>query len=289
MEEIPDPPARERSRTLLLCTAVVATGLAGVAVAAATGRLDTAVLFVGVPCVLAVGVGLVRGRGGWGTVFQVVTVVLLLASALLGEAAVCVLLAAPLVYGAAALAYAAVTASRPRNGAFALGPLLVVVLLEGVLPGTRIRPDQQALVERVVSERCAQFEAALERGVRVDPPNDRGILLTVFPYPTPTAAVGPGLDTGDRWSLALAGGSLDTRVTSTGASSVQFAVEGDSTKLRRWVTVHAGTLAWRQTTAGCRATMTVSYRRHLDPALWFGPVSAVFMDAGAGAFLAGLD
>lgn len=35
--------------------------------------------------------------------------------------------------------------------------------------------------------------------------------------------------------------------------------------------------------------MTVDYTRHLDPSLWFGPITDTFMQAGASAFLASLD
>ncbi len=57
------PPARARSCSSVRVTAA---GLGGVALAAATDRLDSALLFVGVPCLLALGVGLVRGRGRLG-------------------------------------------------------------------------------------------------------------------------------------------------------------------------------------------------------------------------------
>ncbi|MGL4746088.1 MAG: hypothetical protein ACRCXL_17110 [Dermatophilaceae bacterium] len=295
-----DRPPRRRSRTLLLLLAVGAAGLAGVAIAASVGRLDSALLFVGVPCVLALGVGLMRGRGGWGSMFQVVTVVLLLASALLREAAVCVLLAAPLVYGVAALAYAGVTAMRPGRSALALGPLLAVALIEGVVPGARINPEQEAVVSRMVADRCDAFESALARGPQIDPDADRGPLLDLFPYPTPSAASGAGLAVGDVWSLAVGDGVLQTRVAARTVDALDFEVTDGGMSagspghrhhavLERWVTVRSGTLAWTQTGEGCRATMTVRYERHLDPALWFGPVTAAFMDAGAAAFLAGLD
>ncbi len=70
---------------------------------------------------------------------------------------------------------------------------------------------------------------------------------------------------------------------------VDFEVVDDATHLERWVTVRQGRLAWTETNGECRARMTVVYERHLDPAVYFGPISDVFMDAGAAAFLAGLD
>lgn len=283
-----DPPAVSAPRAALLGLVVVLVGLAGVAIAVATGRTDTALLFVGVPCLLAFAVGMVRGRAGWGVVFQVVTVVLLLASALLQEAAVCVLIAAPLVYGVAALGYGVVRATGRGVRAVVAAPILAVVVVEGVLP-TRIHPGQAASAEAWVAAGCADVIGALERGPRIDPAADRGPLLRVFPYPTPTAASGPGLEVGDRWTLQVAGGALRTRVVERSASSVAFVVDEDTSRLGRWVAVRGGALSWAQEDGGCRSTMTVDYTRALDPAIYFGPVTDVFMDAGATAFLASLD
>ncbi|KRE62123.1 hypothetical protein [Nostocoides sp. Soil756] len=288
----PDPPARpqsSRGRTLALSAVVAAVGLGGVGIAALTDRLDTALLFVGVPCLLAFVIGRIRGNGGWGQVFQVLTVVLLLAAALLQEGAICVFLTAPLVYGVAGLVYAVAAHERRRAGSLVLVPVVAMVMVEGVLPGTRIHPDQQAVAERVVADRCTAFEAALARGPRIDAAEDRGALLSVFRYPTPTAATGAGLEPGDHWTLTLADGRVRTHVTAREGSTLRFALDEDTTKLKKWAAVRGGTLTWRDGSDGCRATLTVDYERRLDPAFWFGPVTGAFMDAGAAAFLAGLD
>lgn len=287
-EDPPAPPAPSGSRLALLSVVVVLVGLCGVAIAFALGRVDTALLYVGIPCLLAFAVGAVRGRGGWGQVFQVVTVVLLLSAALLQEGAICVLLVSPLVYGAAALAYAATTSLSRRQGSFVLAPVVAVVLVEGVLPGTRIHPQQQASAERVVAQRCTEFEAALERGPRFEE-SDLPALLRVLRYPAPSAAAGAGLEPGDRWTLTLGQGVVRTHVTDRAPGVLRFGLDEDTTKLKRWATVSGGTLRWADGPDGCRATMTVDYERRLDPALWFGPVTGAFMDAGATAFLASLD
>ncbi len=288
----PDPPPEAgppAARTLGLSVVVGLVGLAGVGIAAATDRLDTALLFVGVPCLLAFAIGMVRGRGGWGQVFQVLTVVLLLAAALLQEGAICVFLTAPLVYGVAGLVYAAAAHERRGSGSLVLVPVLALVVVEGVLPGTRIHPEQRADAERVVAARCTDFVAALERGPRIDPAEDRGLLLRLFRYPTPTAATGSGLAPGDRWTLALADGEVRTRVTERGPQALGFALDEDTTTLNKWAAVRSARLAWADGPDGCRASLTIDYERRLDPALYFGPVTDAFMDAGAEAFLAGLD
>ncbi|NHA70020.1 hypothetical protein [Phycicoccus flavus] len=280
---------RGGGRTALVLVLVVLVALTGAGLVVGTGRADSSLLFVGVPCLLAAGVGLPRVRGGWGTLVQLTTFVLLLVAALLQEAAVCVLIASPLVYGVAALAYGLSRLGR-RDGRMLAGvPVLLLVSLEGIVPGARVDPEQTATAQRVVAPRCAQFEAALERGPRIDPEADRGRLLHVLRYPTPTRAGGEGLRPGDTQVLVLAGGEVHSHVESRTASSLRVVVDSDSSRLTRWVTVRSGTLTWTQEDDGCRARLDVAFERHLDPALYFGPVSGVFMDAGAAAWLAALD
>src|SRR5690606_13865543 len=90
-----------RSRLVLLLVAVVPVAVAATLLAASIDRLDTALFFVGVPCVLALVVGLLPGESSAAGLFQAVTVSLLLVSAFLHEGALCVLLVSPLVYGLA--------------------------------------------------------------------------------------------------------------------------------------------------------------------------------------------
>ena len=86
-----------RSRLTLMLLAAVPVALAATALAAAIGRLDTALFFVGVPVLLAVVVGTMRTGDSGAQLFQVVTVTLLLVSAFLHEGALCVLIVSPLV------------------------------------------------------------------------------------------------------------------------------------------------------------------------------------------------
>lgn len=266
----------------------------GVALSAMTGRLDSALLFVGVPCVLALGVALLPVGGGWGAVWQLTTMLLLLASALLHEGALCVLIASPLVYGTVGLVYGAVRAARSgRSQRMAALPVLALLALEGAMPGLRVNAEQESAASRVVAGTCAEFVDALERGPRIDPGADRGLLLRLAQYPTPVAAEGSGLSVGDTWSLAMPAGAIDTEVAGrTGGAPdgrIDFTVTDDTARTTRWVDLHTGSLTWRQTDDGCRAEVTLAYTRKLDPSFWFGPVTDLFMGAGASALLAALD
>lgn len=295
-----DPAPREesfRSRLILMLTAVVPVALTATLLAAAIGRLDTALFFVGLPALLALVVGLIPGQEGSSQLFQAVTVALLLVSAFLHEGALCVLIVSPLVYGVAFAIHSLVTGIRRSkeqgpHTRHALGGLLLLLALEGVVPGLRINPVQEVNADRIVASECSDFTEALARGPEFDAA-DRGLLLRVAQYPTPTAArttsQGTGLEVGDTWELAMPMGGISTEVRAAEPGSIVFDVTADDARTTRWVSIREGRLSWEQTADGCRADIRITFERDLDPAFWFAPVSSLFMNAGAEAFLAGLD
>lgn len=284
MEEI-----RTRTRLVLMLAAVVPVAIAATVLAATFDRLDSALFFVGVPCLLALIVGVLPGESSAASLFQVITVVLLLISAFLHEGALCVLLVSPLVYGVAFAILGAVKLAQHWQQRMGLGVFVVLIALEGLTPGLRISPEHEVSADRIVADQCTDFEQALARGPQIDQDADRGWLLHLAQYPTPTAAAGDGLGVGDTWELSMPAGAVHTEVVAHEPGRIDFDVTADGARTTRWVTLDSGTLTWSQTDAGCRAEVSIDYVRDLDPALWFGPLSEVFMTAGADAFLASLD
>ena len=286
----PAPTGQTRTRLLVLLPVALTVATAATVVAAALGRLDSALFFVGVPVALALVVGVLPSTSSGGTLFQVVTVTLLLVSAFLHEGALCVLIVSPLLYGVAFFVWWLVRAAVSVQQRLAVVPLLALAALEGAVPGARIMPTQEATAERVVAGTCAGFVAGL------DSPSfsgdDRGWLLRVAQYPTPTTADGAGLAVGDTWTLAMPAGAISTRVTDRAgddsAGHLDFEVTDDTARTTRWVTLRDATLDWQESDDGCRTRVAIRYERDLDPAIYFGPITDLFMSAGARAFLTGL-
>src|SRR5690606_12902733 len=187
-----------RSRLVVMLTAVVPVAITATVVATLLGRLDTALFFVGLPALLTFLVGMIPGEKGAGQLFQAITVALLLVSAFLHEGALCVLIVSPLVYGVAFAIHELVQVTRRAgkgqsagpNTRHAVGGLFLLLALEGVVPGLRINPIQEVSADRIVASDCSDFTDALARGPQFDPTQDRGLLLRVAQYPTPTAAKG---------------------------------------------------------------------------------------------------
>lgn len=257
-----------------------------------SGRADSALLFVGLPVLLAVLLVLVPGRTTHGRVFQATTVCLLLAAVALHEGAICVVLAAPLVYAVAHGATAFIRAiDRERRYVLLPIPLLLTATaVEGVTDDLRVRPEQAVTVSRVVALTPDGVAERLRGGPH--PTEMRSLPLRLLRMPAPVAMAGTGLEPGDRWmfhypgSAHGSGGHTVTEVVSVAPAQVAFDVVEDSAITTRWLEWRRSVVRWEPVDAGhTRVSITLAYGRRLDPSWYFGPVQQVLMREGAGYLL----
>lgn len=271
-----------------MASLVIGAAAAGVAITYATGRQDAAILFVGLPALLAVGIALrPPARTLHGAVASGTTFALLLAAMLLQEGAICVVLSAPLVFAVTHGIAAATRRLRGRHHAALLVPLLLLASLEGTVPGWRVTPVQTAEVATIVPADVDDVRLALEAGP--DLRSARRPLLLRTGFPVPTQATGDGLDLGDRWEFDYRGHPIVTEVAARGDGEVTFALVHDGSKTARWLTWHHATVRWAEHPAGgTEVRIAVTFERGLDPSWWFGPVEDAFVRAGADFLLDGL-
>lgn len=136
----PDRPPRQTAANWILAGLIAAFGLVVFVVTVRDGRADSALLFVALPTTLAAALALLPGRTAHGRVFVVTTIALLLSAVALHEGAICVILAAPLVYAVSHGATALIRALRDTSRSYAVlaVPLLLLPGLEGsgLAPGS---------------------------------------------------------------------------------------------------------------------------------------------------------
>lgn len=289
----PPPPPRQGAmrgdrRRTLMSAAVVVTAAAGVAITYAFDRQDAAVLFVGLPALLALGIALrPPARTLHGAVASGTSFALLLAAMLLQEGAICVVMSAPLVFGVAH-GIAAVTARlRGRHQAALVLPLVLLASFEGIVPTWRVAPVQTAEVATIVAADVDTVLAALLDGPDLASAHRPLLLRTGFPVPT--QATGDGLDVGDRWEFDYRGHPIVTEVIARADGEATFALVHDGSKTARWLTWRHATLRWRATSATTtEVRIAVTFERGLDPSWWFGPIEDAFVSAGAELLLDGL-
>jgi hypothetical protein len=291
----PRPPAgteEDPFRRRLLAGVVVVTAVLGVLIADLTGRRDAAVLYVGLPALLAFGIAWSpRPRSLHGAVAAGTSFALLLAAIVLQEGAICVLLSAPLVF-AVAHTVAAITQRTGGRGPAILALPLLVASLEGVSPDWRIQPVQTVTVERTVAADADTVATRLAAGP--DLADAHRPLLVRPGFPLPSRADGDGLDPGDRWTFDYRGHPIVTEVVdrreTPDGGAVTFALVHDGSKTARWLTWEAATLRWSERTEGrgTNVEVAVTFERGLDPSWWFGPVEDAFVRAGSHYLLDGL-
>jgi hypothetical protein len=290
MEE--QAPIRAGKARPILAALVAVFGVAMFAWTVRSGRGDSALVFVALPTALAVALVLLPGRTTHGRVFQLTTVALLLTAVALHEGAICVVLAAPLVYAVAhgVTAVARLVSTSHRHYALALLPLLLVTSLEGVDDDLRVYPEQTVTVSRVVDLAPAEVARRLARGPQPAPV--RSIPLRLLGVPLPQVVAGDGLDVGKQWMFHYpgsshgSGGHTITKVVAASPGHVEFAVLVDSAITTRWMQWRGATLRWRPVGANrTQVVITLSYERRLDPSWYFGPVQHVLTREGAGHLL----
>ncbi|PFG43882.1 hypothetical protein ATJ88_2598 [Isoptericola jiangsuensis] len=282
----PEGPAQRRARRLLagVVLALFAAMLAAEALSA-TGLEQTSLFYVGIPALIAVSVVLTaRPRHPVGIALATTTVGLALAGPLLDEGVVCLVVAAPLFYGVAAVVGLAVHQSRRRRN-LVLAPLVLLLVLEGVGDASPVPRDDVATATTVVDATPTELAAALAAPPRYEPP--RAALLRAVPFPVPVGAEGDGLAVGDerlvefapRHSMGLGAEptprSMRLRVTASDVRQdggrVVFTVVEDST-LARWMDLRTAEVTWHGDGTTTTARWSLAYGRTFDPSWYFGPV-----------------
>ena len=283
----------------ILAVLVLACGAVTFVWTVQSGRADSALLFVGLPVLLAVALVLLPGRTTHGRVFQLTTVVLLLTAVAQHEGAICVILAAPLVYavvhGVTALVRLALRddeSSRPY--ALLPIPLLLLAGLEGTSHDLRLHADQAVTVTRTVTAGPAEVRERLTRGPR--PVEVRSLPLRMLGVPAPQHVAGTGLAPGNAWvfhygdSAHGSGGETVVRVTAATDDRVDFEIVSDTAITSRWMIWRHASLRWHP--AGpdrTIVTLLFAYERRLDPSWYFGPLQQALTREGAEHLLDMLD
>ncbi|PRX96029.1 hypothetical protein [Allonocardiopsis opalescens] len=296
----PEPRGGGRSRLLLAgVLAALFAAMLGYRVLHA-GRLEeTALFYVGLPAAIALTVVFAaRPRSAAGVATATTAVGLALAGPLLDEGVVCLVVAAPLFLGVAALVGWLADRARGGPSTLALAPVLALACLDGAASGGALAswPEHDAATAvRTVAAEPGRVAAALAAEPAYEQPPG-GLLALGFPRPL--SAAGTGLDLGDerlvrftpRRSLGPGAEpeprSMALRVTESesrpdGGRAV-FTVTADTT-LARWLDLERAEVRWRaRPGGGTELAWTLHYRRTYDPGWYFGPIQRYAAGEAAG-------
>jgi hypothetical protein len=247
-----------------------------------TGYDHTALVFVGIPALLALALVAVQPKTSAGTMNKSIALVLCMSGIVFGEGFICILLAAPIFFCIGALALWVTRVTRRKT----LGLAIVLPLsLEGVSPRFEMSREESVTVTRVVAAEADAIRATLAAPMRFDATLPAFFRLG---FPTPGATSGSGLAIGDRRSIEFNHGghhpgTLVWEVTASAANAVTFSTVSDDSYITHWLTWRSADVRLESTGAGrTRVSWTLQYRRRLDPAWYFKPLERYGVGLAAG-------
>ncbi|MBB5866997.1 hypothetical protein F4553_000376 [Allocatelliglobosispora scoriae] len=157
----------------------------------------------------------------------------------------------------------------------------------------RIEPVQTVTVTRAVAAAPDTVAARIAKG---PVPREPRPLLLRLGIPLPATVSGISLTPGARWTFCYHGdahgdgGQITAEVAESAPGRVAFRVVGDTTITARWLALQHADLTWHPGTGGgTEVTMSMTFRRGLDPVWYFGPVENAFVTAAAEHLLDTLD
>lgn len=242
------------------------------------GRLEqTAVLFVGIPAVLAILLAMVpKARTAKGGIMKGLSLALLLSAPLLGEGFICILMASPIFYLVGLLVGALVDWNRQKRQT-TLSCLLLVLIpmsIEGSSPTLSFNREETVRASQLVAASEQDVQVALSHSPRTDTPLPTYLRMG---FPRPTEMRGDGLEVGASRTIHFSGGEghpgdLLLRVRESRPGYVRFEAVSDSSKVAHWLDWKSSEVTWTALDPQhTRVDWTLHFERRLDPAWYFRP------------------
>lgn len=240
---------------------------------------QTSLLFIGIPTLLALLVAKTPPSTNTSTIgitFRVITLFLLIAGILLGEGIACILVAAPLFYGIAAILIGISKLFNDKTkdpNTLDVSLIIPMALLLAQIPSHQSPPIEQISSHIIIDGQHSL--AALGRTPILD---DDLPLFFKLGFPVPVSIDGNGLAVGDIRKTTFRSttkglGDLVLKVIQSTPSKVIFQVISDHSHIAHWLT-------WKTITVSClpqndhqtRISWTSTYTCDLNPRWYFAPL-----------------
>jgi len=241
---------------------------------------QTSILFIGLPALITLLMVKYTStpKSPYGISFRVITIFLLMSSILLGEGIVCVLFAAPIFYGLAALLVFVSVYLEKRNksnlNSIVLLPLVVLL----AQPLDFIKEPKIQTVETI---------SIVQKGSSIETFNQEPNLMKNLPsffkigFPKPVGISESGTELGDHRNIEFESstkgiGTLSLEVVERSVSSITFKAISDDTHVNHWLT-------WKQmkvelidtNTEQPKIIWTTQYQCDLGPSWYFEPLEEI--------------
>ncbi|MBT5432892.1 MAG: hypothetical protein HOL02_11650 [Rhodospirillaceae bacterium] len=277
------PTFSSRQKAWLFIVALALLGILIADILIEHGLSKSAAFYIGIPGLTALVAAAGKPKNIMATTMQATTIGLALSIPLLKEGAICILMAAPIIYGVAAFVAVVIDSIRndPNFSAWALLALASVASVEGTTT-TSIIEANHTIVRSAVVEASAQD---VRRALSGSPTSglNRPIFLRIFPEPAQVS--GGGIEPGDRRQLTFVyakwlvanehHGTATFEVVESGKNSVRFDLFEDDSYVSNYLVWQDFVVTILPMTDGTTSiAISVTYERSLAPSWYFGPLQA---------------
>lgn len=258
------------------------------------GKEQTALLFIGIPAILAILLSFLPTPGSaTGKIMKGTALCILLVGVLVGEGLICLLIAAPLFFLVGALIgwFLDWKPGGDENSTkfrSVVGVALAVTCLEGITETLSFDREEEISTHLETTLSIDEVRAKLANGPQFAL-EELPVFLKVG-FPTPQHIEGGGLQVGNEWKIHFTGGEgspgdLVMKVTESSPQSLRLKCVKDTSHIAHWLDWKEAIWTLEETPNGTNVTMTLSYDRQLDPAWYFRPTERYGVRKAAEYFL----
>jgi len=269
------PPIDKSKRNLIAIIAVLAIAIIAYSILQTNDVTQTSFLFVGLPALLSIAIiKFTNPTSGYGVMFKVVTLFLLISGMFLGEGIACILFAAPIFYGVGVILVAIGNyLNKNDKNELYMWAVLPVLLVLGEAGDIYKNPKLQT-VKVVQSYKDASIENFNRQDVlKNEIPN----FFKVAAFPTPTNMVGQGIEVGakrqiDFHSQTKGLGALVLEVTESSPNKVVFKNKSDNSHIHRWLDWREVEVTLEKQGDKTEVIWRSDYYCELEPSWYFEPL-----------------
>lgn len=211
------------------------------------------------------------------------------------EGFICVLFSAPIYFAAAGLGYltsysvsGAKYWKRNRFNSYALPVLAAILSLEGVSTATTLDRENRVTYVATVDASIDELKANMASPITFDQPRQWFISL----FPSPVSVEAGSLNVGDvhkirfvykKWLFTnIQTGDMRLRIDSVDDDSVETTIIENTSYLASYMMIEGTRVQFRELGSGqTKISLTIFYKRKLDPVWYFGPLQRFAMSESA--------
>jgi len=281
-------PGKFSNRQRILIIVILLSALTGIGIGLMRVRgIDgSALLYIGLPTIIALAFATTSSsKTVMGSTLKAITFVILISGPLLQEGYICMIMAAPILYIAGALAawtfshFSEKKKNASRLNVFVLPPLLLLMSMEGVVDETSFNRFNTVEHAQIIDGSVSDIKKRMARTRTLSAPDS--LFAKIFPRPDMLNA--NGLSVGDRQWIDVSyfkwiywnekKGRLQFEVVEHTDHYLRFKAAGDTSYFSSYMTWQDTIVSFEPITDNrTRVTWSISFQRDIDPAWYVQPL-----------------